>query len=411
MKTLTSLLRYLKVRSPLTNSSLLLKIYFLALFLVIFLFLPQTVNAVGNNGSEDPLKKGIDYIYNLEFEKAGQVLGNLREKRPDDPAPYFYTAMIYWGKLFFNYDRDAIKDLGLWLDKTIEVAEKKHNAEPGNGDAVFYMGGAYGFKGRIALIERSWLQTYYYGKKGNNLLIDAENLAPANYDIMLGRGMYNYFLARVPSLIKVLSFLLFLKGDSDLGIQQIELCAAKGTYAAPEARIVLASIYTYFEKKPEKAIEHLNILVQKYPDNPRFLYTLAIAYSKMRDEKKALIIATDIEDKISKKSQDVINQWVPRTKYLQGEILFEQKKYSEAMPFYLNAITAAKGNSNDWVIQWSNMKLGMINDVLKNRELAKEYYRKVIDLNEIGEENVYVKNYAKQYISTPFVPGSQNNIE
>ncbi len=360
----------------------------------------------------DEIKEGIDSIYNLDFEKASSQMEKARLQNSDSPAPYFYKAMIYWGQLFFNYDIKAVNEIDQWLDKTIEKAEKLKGKKGSEAEALFYLGGAYGFKGRVALIRHKWFSAYFNSKKGTKLLEEAVKIDSKNYEAYLGLGMYNYFISRLSGVIKVLAFLLFMDGDRDTGIKQLELCAEKGTYGAAEARLVLSSIYIYFENSPQKALRHIKILKDKYPYNPRFIYMEGIAYSKLKKEDEALKAASLIDANIEKGTTNFNESWKGRTEYLRGEIYFKLEKYESALKHYSIAInTEEKSGKRDWVIQWSNMRRGMIYDALGKRETAKAHYRKVLSADETNEENVYVKDYAKKYLSTPYNPSDKDKLE
>lgn len=384
---------------------------FILFFFTSLFFSPQS-GFCTDADNNDEIKTGIDAIYNLDFEDARKQMDKIRMNDPEDPAPYFYTAMIYWGKLFFNYDLKAVDELNIWLDRTIDKAEKLQNKEGGESKTLFYLGGAYGFKARISLIKHQWLSAYFNAKKGTKFLQRAVEVNPKNYEAYLGLGMYNYFISRLPGVIKVLAFMLFMDGDKDIGISQLELCAEKGTYGAAEARLVLSSIYIYFENTPDKALEQINILENKYSRNPRFIYMKGIAYSKLKKEDKGLNSALQIEKNIDEGIQNFNEAWRGRTEYLRGEIFFKLEKYELALKHYSIAInTEEQLKSEDWVIQWSYMRSGMIYDATGKREKAKEYYRKALSIDETNEENVYVKDYAKKYLSKPYNPSDPDKLE
>ncbi|RMF95126.1 MAG: tetratricopeptide repeat protein [Candidatus Schekmanbacteria bacterium] len=388
------------------------KICIFYLFVSLLFLMPLSAKCADNSFIDRDIKAGIDAIYNLDFDIAHKHMEKARRKNPDDPAPYFYTAMIYWGQLFFNYNLSKVDELDQWLDKTIEKAEKELKSAKDKSKAYFYLGGAYGFKARVSLIKHKWISAYLNARKGTKMLREAVKINPNNYEAYLGLGMYNYFVSRLPGVIKVLAFLLAVSGDREKGIEQLELCAEKGVYGAAEARLVLSSIYIYFEYSPEKALKHIKYLENKYPYNPRFIYMEGIAYSKLKKEKEGLLAAMKIENNIKKGIKNFTNIWKGRTEYLRGEIYFKTEKYNLALLHYNLAIASKeKLEKEDWVDQWSYMRIGMIYDVMGKRELAKVYYRKVLSINETNEENVYIKDYAQKYLSKPYNPSDKDKLE
>ena len=107
------------------------------LFLVsTFLFLPYLTLSAQikpepsniNNKSifTSSIEKSIDYLYNLDFDKAKLELNKAIEADKENPAGYFYTAMVYWERILSNpYDKEAFNLFQDWTSKSIEVAEKR----------------------------------------------------------------------------------------------------------------------------------------------------------------------------------------------------------------------------------------------------------------------------------------------
>jgi len=101
------------------------------------------------------------------------------------------------------------------------------------------------------------------------------------YDAYLGLGIYHYLADVLPRFVKILSFLLGVDGDKDVGIRELSIAAEKGIYTKTEAMFFLAAIYTYREREYAKAIDIFNQLLNKYPNNPGALLSLGRCYSNM----------------------------------------------------------------------------------------------------------------------------------
>ena len=64
-----------------------------------------------------------------------------------------------------------------------------------------------------------------------------------DYDAYLGLGIYNYLADVLPKFVKVLSFILGINGDKELGLKQIRLAHEKGVFTKTEALFFLGAIY------------------------------------------------------------------------------------------------------------------------------------------------------------------------
>jgi tetratricopeptide (TPR) repeat protein len=178
--------------------------------------------------------------------------------------------------------------------RAAEVAEERLKKNKNDVDALFYLGGAYGSLGRYYAMTRSYLNAYWYGKKGKEFLEQVVEMDPQYYDAYLGLGIFNYLADVLPRFVKILSFILGIQGDKEVGIDQLELAADKGVYTKTEAMFFLSAIYTYREREYEKAIKILNQLLEKYPGNPGALFTLGRSYSFMGECDKALTAFNEV---------------------------------------------------------------------------------------------------------------------
>ncbi len=250
-------------------------------------------------------------------------------------------------------------------------------------------------------MKKSWWNTFWNAKKGRNFLKEAFDINPQNYDIYLGLGMYDYFLSKMPKIVKFFSFLLSFSGEKELGIEELQKCATDGKYAKTEAKFVLMSIYTYLEKEYSKALPIAQDLKKSYPENPRFYYTTAIILSRMKKWDEALSLADEIFSKTGKNENNFTPSWIPRTNYLKGEIFREKGNNEVAIKFYNLSINSQLSNET-WVQPWSHLKIGMIYDTLGQREKAKIKYQEALKLEDVSEENTYVHELARKYLEKPY---------
>ena len=167
--------------------------------------------------------KGIKQIYSIKFSAAEKTFQTLTNNYPNHPAGKFFLAMIYWWKIILDASYEGYDDI--FIEKLEEVIEQCDNIldkDPDNVDAMFFKGGAIGFRGRLMALRDSWLSAADNGREALPLVERAGELDPDNVDVQLGFGIYNYYADVIPEKYPVVKpLMLFIpSGDKELGIKQ-----------------------------------------------------------------------------------------------------------------------------------------------------------------------------------------------
>ena len=329
--------------------------------------------------------KGIDLGTNLHYEESYEVFQKLIELEPDNPRGYFLRSAIYFWMFSEDIKNEEVgnkfRDLSF---EAVEIGEAKLEENENDIDAMFFLGGAYGSLGRYYAMTKSYLNAYWYGKKGKNYLEDVVETDSTYYDAYLGLGIYHYLADILPRFVKILSFIFGIEGDKEQGIRELQLAAEKGTYTKIEAMFFLGAIYTYREREYEKAIEIFNELLEKYPDNPGSLLSLGRCYSNMGQCSSAVAAFNKILK--NKESQSRL----PRGSiyYQLGEVYFKMNDFSRAQNNYLLAIASdtAEVGKKRWITPWSHYKVSICYEILGEVESAKYHLKQI---NEDDNERAY----------------------
>ena len=140
------------------------------------------------------IERGIHQIYSIEFEEAEETFATIRADYPEHPAGKFFDAMIVWWRILLDlrseiYD-DLLRDkLELVIDQCDDILDKDET----NVDAIFFKGGALGYRGRLSSLRKNWFDAAADGKDALPLVFFAYELDSTNTDVILGFGIYNYF--------------------------------------------------------------------------------------------------------------------------------------------------------------------------------------------------------------------------
>lgn len=218
--------------------------------------------------------QGLDAAYSLDLERAAALFTAVSTREPEHPVGPFFLASLKWLEFSQNADLPGAGEalapqfealLGECFARAWALREKA----PDDPEADFYLGAAYGMKGRWLMLERKWIRAAHAGYKGYKLLKRTVALDPEYYDAYLGLGMYDYYSDTLPAVLRFAAGLI-ARGDRQRGLRYVELTRRKGHYSVTEAKLFLAGVYAAYEKRPAEALAIVAELRQEKPDNVYF---------------------------------------------------------------------------------------------------------------------------------------------
>ena len=350
------------------------------------------------------VQRGIDYIYNIEFEKANKEFAEVIRLAPDHPAGYFFQAMTEWWRILSNFD-DETRDKAFleMLDRVVVMCEKRLDKNENDVTALFFKGGAVGFKGRLRANRGAWLAAANDGLVALPAIRKANKLEPANYDVLLGMGIYNYYADVVPSQYPIVKpLMIFLPGgDKKKGLEQLELAAQKARYAKVEAEYFLLQTYFSYEKQFVRALEIARELHAKYPKNPLFHRMYGRCYVSLGYSADAYQIFSEVEERYRNHQEGYDDYDVREAYYYIGRHLFQAGRLDDALRNFYRCDEVSRKidkSSPSGFMSMTNLAVGMIYDLQGKRGSALAQYQKVLNMKEF--ENTY--RDARRYMEKPY---------
>jgi hypothetical protein len=145
----------------------------------------------------------------------------------------------------------------------------------GRAQALFWLGTAYGYRGRQAELRGNFWRASRDARAMRIALDSVVAIDPACVDCLLGLGVYDYALARAGPVARVVTRLLGLGGgDAARGLERLRQAGDEGGITRFEARWIYANaLLRDGERDPalrEEALRLLGDLVRLFPDNPVF---------------------------------------------------------------------------------------------------------------------------------------------
>jgi len=344
---------------------------------------------------------GIHQIYNIKFQKAETTFRSLIADYPDHPAGRFFLAMIDWWKILLDPDNESYDDIFFQkLEDVIYQCDKFLKKDPDNIDALFFKGGAIGFRGRLRAFRESWLKAADDGREALPIVEKAASLDPKNVDVQLGFGIYDYYAAVIPEQNPLLKpiMIFFPSGDKERGIKELKNTAENGKYTKYEAQYFLMTLYYNYENNPYAADEYAKELTKDFPDNPTFERWEGRISVKKGDLTTAFNIFQDIlkKGKMNYTGYNTLSAKREAAYYI--GLQYKRLKQLDSAEYYFNECAELskqieKGKEESGFLINSYLYLGMINDLEGNRDKAIKYYKALLDMREYGKSHSLAKNY------------------
>ncbi|HXJ96316.1 MAG TPA: hypothetical protein VMT20_26055 [Terriglobia bacterium] len=242
-------------------------------------------------------RQGMHKLMDGDLDGAMQRFQEVQRQDPASPLSYLFQADTYWWRIYLTTGNlidpdvfDVVSKNTSPYDATfmsfdqecIRRAETRIQAKQDVARNLLYEGMAYGLLARFYGLRDNDLPTARAGKKMRALLLQALSLDPNLTDCYLGLGIYNYFVDTLPTIVKLLRFLIGLPGGSrEEGLQQLQTVANKGDLASGEAQFYLAKDFSRnSERQYEKSLTLFQDLASKYPNN--MLWQLVVGSLEIR---------------------------------------------------------------------------------------------------------------------------------
>ena len=374
----------------------------LRLLLILFLFVSPL--SAQQERLDSLITSGIHQIYSIKFDEAENTFEIVNNEFPQHPAGTFFNAMIVWWRILLDlqneeYDDLLVDKLEIVLDQCDEILDEN----PSNVDAIFFKGGALGYRGRLSSLRKDWFEAAIDGKDALPLVFLAYELDSTNTDVILGFGIYNYFAEVIPEIYPMVEPLMifFPDGDKKKGLDQLKFVGDYGKYAKYEALYFLMTSYYSFEKNTTMALKYAKILNEEFPNNPRFESYRGRIYVRLNNYESAFNVFSNIIDKYNLGYFGYTERVKREAEYYSGVYYKQIDSLELAETHFLNCESLSrlvdKDEETGFLVN-TVLYLGEINDLIGKREKAVMYYEEVIDLDEFKNSH----DKAEKHLETPY---------
>lgn len=203
----------------------------------------------------------IDLIYSEDFKAAEDVARKLVKKYPENPAGYFLVAVALDTWMAFYFDKKKEDEFYKFCDLAIEKGEKILAINSGDEWALFFMGGAEGYKGTYEARYERWITAFRFGWRGVSTLLKLTEMQSDIIDVNYGVGSYDYWRS---AMINTLWFMPKIKDKREDGIKRLIVAADNGILTKLTAHTALIDVLLN-ENRFAEAMTYTDRLLSLYP--------------------------------------------------------------------------------------------------------------------------------------------------
>lgn len=242
-------------------------------------------------------QQGLDLLMNGEPSAAIRIFQEIKTDDPESPLGYLLEANALWWKIYYStgdlIDPDVFvvpadsktpydSQFNELLDTAIAKARARIAVDRDVGRNYLYQGMAYALRARLLAMRNSDLATAKAAKRMRSLLLTALEHDKNLRDAYAGLGLYDYFVDTLPTIVKMIRWIIGLPGGNrERGLKEIEYAAKFGELTHGEALFYLAKDYSREnENEYEKSLELFEQLRSQYPRNG--LWTLMVGSLQIR---------------------------------------------------------------------------------------------------------------------------------
>lgn len=208
-----------------------------------------------------------DLALNLHYEQAEKQLREARKAIPDHPLGGVFllaTRLSMLQESLRRGEHSVPKDFFTEVNALISQSQAQAELYPKSAYPKFYLGAALGCRGLAKLYTGHYLDSYFDGKNGVELVRQAVAIEPTLYDAYMGLGQFEYYCG---SLGGMLRFILALKGSEEKGLEMLSTCGEKATYAAWPCRLYRIKLMIRERGQYQAEAQELAKVIERYPDN------------------------------------------------------------------------------------------------------------------------------------------------
>ncbi|MCY4172290.1 MAG: tetratricopeptide repeat protein [Bacteroidetes bacterium] len=351
---------------------------------------------------QKPAKAGLEALYDFRFAEADSLFGTITKRHPDHPIGPFLEALTLWWTILLNLN-DTSYDQTFYaaMDEVIDRSDFRLKRNDNDFDAIFFKGISLGFRGRLRSNRRDWIRAAADGKRAMDYVLAVADVDSLNHDYKLGRGLYRYYAALIPSRYPFLRpITTFLPpGNRHLGLNDLYQTARNGNYLQTEAMYFLVQINYLYEKNFQDCVEQISWLRNRYPRNSFFHTLEGRIYASWHQWRASDEVFEDVLERYKALETGYSPLMAEQALYFlaRSHIIKGQAKDALTHLLSLEALTARLDTDSYFKVA-GRLNQGIAHDLLGQRQQAIARYKEVLKMQRWGSSHTN----ARKFLTTPY---------
>jgi tetratricopeptide (TPR) repeat protein len=343
------------------------------------------------------IRDGLHYLYNLDFDRAGEKFTEVTCMASNHPAGYIYLALNELGRMMIEGESTRTTAAA---ETYIRAAnEKAFRRVLGTSDPwdQYFAGSAFLLRACWEGRRERYIEALQWLKRAIVQINTARQHTATRADARVLVGAYQYFMSQTPWCIRFFSALLIEPNDRRQGIENLEKGMREARFTETEAQLLLVTVYMW-ERETERAHEYIEQLLAQFPGNILLHNLRKQLLLEERRLDDALTVATNSLAQVRQTPR--LQGLLPDMQYDTGVLYMYRTNYTRAGKYFTDAFHSA---SNKPVIRaWTALRAGTANDLLSQRETACRWYRTALEQPRATD---LVKYYAREFLREPYRNG------
>lgn len=352
----------------------------IAFCISLFTSLSLQAQFLNDSKSKTLTIKGLDHLYNFEFEEAARAFEPVMTQYKNHPASHLINAVrIQWENLPVEENPAALKKYLGELEKCVELSKELYKKPSTKVEATFFLLASHGFIALVYNYQKEFMKAAGQAKDAYSYFKEGIKYKNSNPEFLFPSGLYNYYRVQYPEshpIVKPVVF-FFENGNKKLGLSELELAINRSVFSRVEAATYLTHIYLKYESNFRKALSAASWLHNKYPENHIFTMTYVECLLLNEDydaAEKAKVALKGRREKTYQIAHYLFEGWIHEKK---------DNNLKAALADYTK-VTQLKADGR-YTIEYSAIAyLGMARIFARQKEntKARTYYKKAIDISD-----------------------------
>jgi tetratricopeptide (TPR) repeat protein len=362
------------------------------------------------------VQSGFADIFNLDYEKARQEFAVLAKEYPQHPAPPLYLASICWleemlrrqdlslnrymAAMYFSGKTDFVmapkertaffNNLQKCQDLTKAILKKNRR----DMDARYFLATAYGLRASFAItIDHSLREAFSNGNKAYSLSRQLTEEDPNYYDAYLSVGIYEYIVGSMPWYLKLMVFVIGVRGNKQDGMEHVRLASEKGQYIRNEAQLV-SMVLNAREHRYAEALEIARSLNRRYPRSFLFPLNAAQILQLTGQKEQAIALFLQVEKKMEAKEPNFDKLPLASYRFNLGVDLMNMSRLDAAEERFRKVISDPQAPRRETAL--SHLRLARLLDWKSRQIEAIKECQIALSLEDVENSHNQAKQLLKQ---------------